>query len=184
MILSIFYRFVLIANTLYVETDYLLLPPWKMSYYEIDTIESGFAVRKTWNIMKASFASTAELWLSSPVKVFNYLFANWLHDRKRRRIERSIKDNPAFDYGTRTSLREAASDDNYRRYFQYLDKEMYIKIIERQLLESIVEFLDARNIDTSDSKKRQDTILNNGVIVSDGSFLADSQAKTSTSVHM
>jgi len=29
MILSIFYRFVLIANTLYVETDYLLLPPGK-----------------------------------------------------------------------------------------------------------------------------------------------------------
>jgi len=61
---------------------------------------------------------------------------------------------------------------------------MHIKIIERQLLESVVEFLDARNIDTSDSKKRQDTILNNGVIVSGGSFTAGTQAKTRTSVHM
>jgi hypothetical protein len=83
-------------------------------------------------------------------------------------------------------LREVASTEEYRRYFQYLDKEMYVKIIERQFLESIVEFLDVRNIDTSDLKRRQETILNNGVIVSGGAFTAGNlavgaQAKASTS---
>ncbi len=51
-----------------------------------------------------------------------------------------------------------------------LDKEMYVKTIERQLLESIINFLDSKNIDTADLKKRQETILNNGVIVSGGTI--------------
>ena len=47
-----------------------------------------------------------------------------------------------------------------------LDKEMYVKIIERQLLDSITNFLDTRNIDTTDLKSRQNAIQNSNVIVS------------------
>lgn len=65
----------------------------------------------------------------------------------------------------------------YRRYFQKLDKEMHLKILERQILDTIVRFLDARNIDTSDLKERQTTILNNGLVVSgSGSIQAESLA--------
>jgi hypothetical protein len=54
---------------------------------------------------------------------------------------------------------------------------MHLKILERQILDTIVRFLDARNIDTSDLKERQTTILNNGLLVSgSGTIHAESLA--------
>ena len=87
--------------------------------------------------------------------------------------ENLIKENYSFDYGATPSIRALASSPNYRRYFQKLDKEMGIKLVERAILDSVVEFLDDKNIDTSDLKERTSTILNNGVIVSGGYIRAD-----------
>jgi hypothetical protein len=81
-----------------------------------------------------------------------------------------------FDYGAKISIRESATSTEYRRYFQKLDKEMNFKVIERRILDSIVEFLDSKNIDTSDLQNRQQWILNEGVIVSGGSIEAESVA--------
>jgi len=176
LVLSIFLRFVKIGKSLFAEANYLLLPPVKEDYYRIDTVEPELTARKIWDVVKRSFLPTFRLWLRSPVKVLSSFFHNWLLMRERKKVERLIQENPAFDYGARTSLREAASSSNYRRYFQKLDKEMYVKIIESQMLESIISFLDAKNIDTTDLKERQETILNNGVIVSGGTFAAENVA--------
>ncbi|HTK05589.1 MAG TPA: FHA domain-containing protein [Ktedonobacteraceae bacterium] len=164
MVLSIFYRFVMIANSLYVEVNYLLLPPLKASYSHIDTSASTSTLHKFWDIVRDSFLATAEHWLQSPAGVCRYLFASSLHSQQEKRARHAIQDNPSFDYGARTSLREKASGD-YRQHFQYLDQEMSIKIIERQLLESLTAFLASRDIDTSDCKQRHDTLLNNTLAV-------------------
>jgi len=50
---------------------------------------------------------------------------------------------------------------------------MYLKAIERQILDALVEFLKSKNIDTSDLKASQQTILNTGVVVSGGSVTAE-----------
>jgi hypothetical protein len=92
--------------------------------------------------------------------------ARWNQRRTNRRL---IRENPVFDYGASTSIRELAASSLYSHYFQKLDKEMYLKLIEHQILDSITDFLDAHNIDTSDLRSRQNTILNNGVIVTGGS---------------
>ncbi len=181
VILSIFYRFVMIANSLYVEIDYLLLPPLKESYHEIDLFESTFTIQKVWNIARDAFSSTAELWLSSPAKVYKHLFATQIQGQELKRDGLWIKDNPGFDYGSRTSLREMASDDHYHRYFQYLDKEMAVKLIENQLLESVVAFLDSRNIDTADFKRRLNTGSNDSF--ADSNLIGDTQ-KRANAIHV
>jgi hypothetical protein len=168
LVVSIFVRFVKVGKSLFAEANYLLLPPLKESYYRVDTVETSLTIRKIWDVMRWSFFPTFRLWLRSPINVLSSICHNWLLMQECNKIERLIKENPAFDYGASTSLREVAGSSKYRRYFQRLDKEMYVKIIEKQLLESIVSFLDARNIDTTDLKERQETILNNGVIVSSG----------------
>jgi cell division ATPase FtsA len=95
---------------------------------------------------------------------------------ERRSTRRHIRTRPLFDYGAVTSIRQQGMSREYRRYFQKLDREMYSKIVEKRILDSIIEFLDGRNIDTSDLKDRQTTILNNGVILSGGSIQAESFA--------
>ncbi len=78
-------------------------------------------------------------------------------------------------WGATTSLRELAQSKQYRRYFQQLDRDMTSKIVERQLLDTITEFLRDRNIDTFEIEERQTAILNNGLIVS-GTLNAESLA--------
>jgi hypothetical protein len=43
-------------------------------------------------------------------------------------------------------------------------------VVERQLLDSLVEFLDEHDVDTSEMRQRESTILNNGVMMTGGSF--------------
>jgi hypothetical protein len=89
---------------------------------------------------------------------------------------RAIRENLTFDYGATTSVRQAGTSDKYRLYFQRLDKEMYLKIVERRLLDEIIAFLEGKHIDTSDLKERSNVIYNSGVIVSGGSVSAESMA--------
>lgn len=164
LVLSIFVRFTKVGQTLFGEANYRLLPPVKEACYEIDTLDAGWTVGKIWNLIKQTFLETPVYVLRSPVKVFDIVCHRWLLSRRHKITERLIKANPTFDYGAPTSLRQAASSAEYRSDFQRLDKEMYVKIIERQLLESISSFIDAKNIDTTDLKERQEYILNNGTM--------------------
>jgi hypothetical protein len=100
-------------------------------------------------------------------------------------MEDLISDNPAFDYGSERSLREFAATTTYRRLFQKLDKEMYMKIITERLLRSIVTFLDQMNVDTSSLQQREKIILNNGIMISSSTIsgqvaIGDQPSITST----
>jgi hypothetical protein len=53
---------------------------------------------------------------------------------------------------------------------------MYAKVIERQVLDSLLNFLEAHDVDTSEMRQRESTILNNGVMMSGGQFQADNVA--------
>lgn len=87
-----------------------------------------------------------------------------------------IKENPVYNYGAVTSIRENVSNSLYREYFQILDKEMYLKVIENTLLEEVIEFLDGKNVDTSELKSRQTQIVNEGIILTGGEINAKSLA--------
>jgi hypothetical protein len=53
---------------------------------------------------------------------------------------------------------------------------MRIQVTQQAVLNLIIDFLDDRNIDTSEIKDRQIAILNNGVIVAGGALQASSVA--------
>jgi hypothetical protein len=91
---------------------------------------------------------------------------------RREKIERT----PLFNYGTVTSLRQSLSSGQYGHYFQKMDGDLYNKLFEHEVLDSLVEFLDDHNVDTSELKERQTTILNNGVMVQGGDVKAESLA--------
>ena len=100
-----------------------------------------------------------------------------LHRVVRERSDQlRISSDGLFDYGALRSIRERNTSGEYRRYFQKLDKEMYAKTIERLLFDTMASFLDSRDIDTSAFNERRSTILNNGVMVTGGSFTAGSVA--------
>lgn len=174
LILSIFLRFAQTGQNLFVEASYFLLPPLKSSYYEVDTLQPHPTSRQIVRLISDAFVTAFFAWILSPLFVFALGLARLTRSRRREELRRIIRENASFDYGATTTMRMVATSEHYQRYFQKLDKEMYMKIVERQILDTIINFLDSKNIDISDLKERQTAILNNGVIISGGSIKAES----------
>jgi hypothetical protein len=168
LILSIFLRFVKLNHNLFIEVTYLLLPPLKEEYYEVDSLSANPSLFEILVLIWKSVMRTLFLWPFSPIILFLeivILLKRWNENLRGKRL---IQGNSTFNYGATTNIRELATSSKYRKYFQKLDNEMHLKIIERQILDRIIDFLNSRNIDTTDLKERETTILNNGVIVSGG----------------
>lgn len=172
IVLSIFLRFVKLNQNLYVEASYFFLPPLKQEYHEIDEIQPNPTWKKLPNIFQETFRKALFLFPFAIFILLSELFSTITRGLEKLDTLELIRNNPMFDYGAQTSIRELVASDMYSHYFQKLDTDMYLKIIERQILDSITNFLDIHNIDTSDLRARQDTILNNGVIVTGGSVEA------------
>jgi hypothetical protein len=176
LVVSIFVRFARSGVNLLSEAAFFVLPPLQEKYHAIDrlapTPDLGSAL---WLIVKSAVL-TLPLLILAPLIVVQRAFASLTHLLRHRRIRRDIRTNPAFDYGAVTSVRQSGTSDKYRRYFQVLDAGMYVQLAERCILDSVLEFLEEHNVDVSELKERQNTILNNGVIVSGGSMNANNMA--------
>jgi len=186
LVLSIFLNFAKKRPYLHARAQYFLLPPLKEIYYEeIDAVHPNLLVGKIWQLLKESISAAPRLWILSPIELFKALLLPLQHQVELLRIRKQIRENRNFDYGATNSIRQDASALLQRRYFHKLDADMHLKIIERQILESTVEFLEMKNIDTTELKKQQTTILNSGLIITGGAINADSiavgdQAKAET----
>lgn len=176
LVVSIFLRFTQVGGTLFSEAAYFLLPPLREEYHEVDDILPVPDMRTVMRLIAKATVATPALLGLSPFFVGQRILSGPRRWFDRRSILRRIRNSPMFDYGSATSVRESGMSGNYRRYFQKLDREMYVKLVQQRILDSITEFLDQRNIDTSDLKERQISIMNNGVIVSGGSIQAESLA--------
>jgi hypothetical protein len=166
------------GSTLFVETKRFLLTPLGESLRVVDNMVDMDASEKFGALMAGLIAGplcvvASPFWAFS--EVMRILRESFGIGEERNR-QKAIEKNPLFNYGAVTSLRQALSSGNYGHYFQKMDGDLYNKLFEHEVLDSLVEFLDAHGVDTSDLKERQNTILNNGVIVQGGDVKAESLA--------
>jgi hypothetical protein len=176
LVVSIYLRCKKRDSGLFMEASSYVLPPPKRSFFEIDEqdreLRPGAILRLAGSVLGrtpfvigyAAFQITARL-LAPIVNLLE-------HGRIRKAMER----NPRFNYGAFTSVRELGMGPYYRVYFQELDRERHVKTVEQCVMDAVVEFLDAHDIDTSDLQNRRSAVLNNGVIVSGGDFKAENVA--------
>lgn len=171
LILSIFIRFSKIGQHLFVEANYYLLTPLSKYYRQFDQIKPKPSSEDIRKLVLETLFTTFSFGVASVTSFFKQFFDSQRRKKQRKEKEEEIKSNYAFNYGAITSLRERISyNKEYNRYFQKLDKEMYLKSIERRIIDGLSKFLDSKNIDTSDFKETRSTILNHGVMVSGGSI--------------
>jgi hypothetical protein len=88
----------------------------------------------------------------------------------------AMEQDPMFDFGARLSVREMALSPAYRNYFQVVDAERILSMVERHTLAAIREFLDSHGLDTTDFRGQQQTILNHGLIQQGGMSIVGNQA--------
>jgi hypothetical protein len=177
LVLSFFLRCCLRGNSLFVELKRFLLTPISDQYRRVDQIRPlnwrSMAALLLTSVIVAPFYA-----LFSPLALLLKINEGMesIFNTERRRRQKEISDNPIFNYGAETSIREKFSSNQFTHYYQKIDGDFYTKVIEREILDEIVCFLDDHNIDTSDIKEQQTTILNSGIIVHGGDVKADSLA--------
>jgi hypothetical protein len=141
LIVSLFLRFSFTGDNLFCEASYFLLPPVEKRYHDIDDRGAAADLRTVGELLARSLLHTLPLVVIAPFAVLQRALAplaGWLESRTQRRLARQ---SPTYDHGAATTVRERAMSKQYRHYFQKLDREMYVKLVEQQILDAIVTFL-------------------------------------------
>src|SRR5579884_2724809 len=137
------------------------------SYREIDNLTEP-AVGKKFSIFIGLAIITPVLCLGESFGLFLRM-RNASLLRKLEKVEKKkIEEQARYNYGATSSLRESFSALVYDHYFEKSDRKLYLTAIEKQLLDSILEFLESKNVDTSDLKEERTYIINSGLIVHGG----------------
>jgi len=174
---TVFLRLVRSASNLFVEANYTLLPPLRKEYFAIDHVLPQPTFPQLLSLITGSTLQTFRLLASCVPSVFKYLLGPSLHQGKLKQQRKEIQELRYFNYGALLSIREAAMDTHFQRFFQKLDQDMYLKVVEKRILDTLVAFLEEHNVDTRELKDREYSIINNGIMMSgNASIRADAVA--------
>jgi hypothetical protein len=176
LVLSVFINFTRRGSGLLIDVQHYLLAPVRDLYRDVDKLASRSLARRWGAELPAAPATMTAALITAPFRTFGSIWrvgTRWIRERSRKR---RIKDNPEYNYGAATSIRELAQARHYRKYFQQLDRSLNANLIDRQVLDTITKFLDARNIDISQFDEQRTTILNHGILISGGKLSAGSIA--------
>lgn len=156
VVTSMFLHFSTDGEKLYFQCVKRVLLPIRRRYHEVDDLPPHLRVEEFIGLAAEAAALTVPLVVGAPGRIIDDLL-----------FDLRSTDPPAdapIDYGARFSVRELGSEAAFHNYFQELDVDKHLKVVEHQALEAICEFLDDHGIDTSEFSDRQGSILNNGII--------------------
>ena len=166
VVLTLFVRFALLPDRdlLFIEANYALLPPVKEKYREADRLTAAPAPRQVARLLGQAARLVPGQLIGSVPYVLAMITGPLGAWSKSRRDARQIRLERSFNYGAVLAPRELAHENRFYRYFQRLDREMYAKIAERRILDSIQDFMKRHGVDTSDFAVSQSVLINNGLI--------------------
>lgn len=176
LVLSAFVNLTRRGTVLLAEVQHYLLAPLQPEYRQADRLASWSLGQRVRTELRNAPSAVTGTMIRAPFRMTRLMLRTGLGWHTERTAIRRIMTDPEYNFGAVTSVRELAQARHYRRYFQQVDRDLNTKFIDRQVLDTIVDFLDSRNIDTSQFQEQRSMILNNGLLVSGGEFKAGSVA--------
>jgi hypothetical protein len=177
LVVTIFLRFLEIRGRLYAEATYKLLSPVAHAWRVVDRIEPAPMPLEILRMIVTSALATIPALLLAPFLLLGEAWRAWVSEPLRTWEESvAIRDGGLPHCGTLTTVRQRGASTAYWRYFQHLDEDRYVKLLERSILDTVIAVLDEHGVDTSELVERQTTILNQGVMMTGGTLQAQSLA--------
>lgn len=141
------------------------LAPVRDDYHVIDylpKITSGkFLIRTVLGAARTSFRDV----LGSPFGVYQTLRLMWRERKSFNEESKDAKDFVYADIGARISVRQFGARLSPRTYLQQLDVSKYTQVIERLVLDTVLDYLVAKGVDTTAYRASAQAVYNNGIIV-------------------
>lgn len=156
------------GHMFYLEFVATVLPPIQRRYHIIDLlpkITSGAFLAKV--LLDAASTAFGDM-LTAPFRVIGTLIRMAREHRAFNQEIASSSDYLLGDLGARISVRELGAADSPHTYIQRLDAAKYTKIIERLVLDTVLDFLVAKGVDTTAYRNNAQTVVNSGVVIAGG----------------
>jgi len=177
IVLTVFLRLAEVRNRLYAEATYLLLSPVEHAWHVVDEVDPAPMPVETLRLVAGSACRALPALVSAAPRLLADAWHTWVWQPLKRWEERvAAREGGVLDCGTGITVRQRGASTTFWRYFQRLDQERYLKVVERSVLDTLTVHLDEHGVDTSELVERQTTILNQGVLMSGGTLQAESLA--------
>jgi hypothetical protein len=138
------------------------LPPINWYYRQIDLLPNmssiKFLATVTWQSLKTVWSAI----VYSPAGLWNALRLWW----REARFEAGFSPSDGSvvgDFGARVSVRELGAEPTLVTHLQKLDVEKYTRVIERLLMDTVLDFLAEQGVDTSAFASSASAIINGDV---------------------
>jgi hypothetical protein len=181
LVLSVFLHIRKLGEALHVEAHYYAMMPLKSVFTHIDHIPNSptfgdirwllvDSVRESGRVLRAAIFSPITVPESIASALLRAASLYRIRSRQGVRLWTALRRS-GYLWGALTSIRKRASVSEVTRWYQGRDLAMYVKIVERRLLDSIVSFLDKEcDVDTSQLVRQQNFIINQGLQMSGGTI--------------
>ncbi|WP_327028336.1 hypothetical protein OG989_22525 [Micromonospora sp. NBC_01740] len=176
VVASTFLHFSTDGQVLYLECARTVLEPPRQGYHDVDRLTEWLPVSQLAQVLATGTERLLPTALGAPLRLLRDLVRGAARGRRQARLRQLAREDLGYDYGAQVGVREVASGAEYHNYFQVLDAAKHLKVVERHVLAAIMDFLDARGVDTAEFRNRQTTILNQGVIQTGGLSVVGNQA--------
>jgi hypothetical protein len=161
---SFLYRVTLTGPMLYVENHTRVLQPLDSKYWAVDTLAIpglGTQIAQLLgHVIVAPFVCIGECF-----SIFELFGSDLMSRLRQKERKKRIAETTRFNYGAITSLRESFAAAIHKHFFERSDRNRYEKVLQKQVLDSIIDFLEARDVDTSDLREQRIFMANSGLIV-------------------
>jgi hypothetical protein len=160
------------GRTLYLEGVACQLLPIHHAFRVVDTMPWRLTPGGMAELAGSATRKFVGVFCRVPVEVGGALlgpFRRWL---KNEKALTAIRENLAFDYGARTSVRELGAERRFHNYFQQLDAEKYRKLVDLHVYQVILDHLEDAGVDTSAFREQRPLIMNGIQLAAGASFIA------------
>jgi hypothetical protein len=158
LVTSVYVHFAVQGRSLYLEITTTALPPCDERYRIVDQVD-GTGALAYWRALGKGIADTPRTVAVAPINV-----ARAIVDAAASQSAAPAQVALGYDYGARFSVRELGAAAVTRNHVQTQDILKHKRIIERRVVAAVLDFLEARGVDTSEYRQRAVTILNAGAV--------------------
>jgi len=155
---SMFVHVALDRNLLTVMADSFLLPSLHRRFRAVLKLPRRRSLILARTVADASSTFVLDS-LAAPDAIVHY----WLSKAKRRyrlaEDTRRIRRRRGFDYGASSSIREDAADFDETSHVDMAQQERYFRVLQRQVIDAVSDFLDEHNVDISELRKQQSDVI-------------------------
>jgi hypothetical protein len=179
--ISTFYRFARQGEVLFCEARIFSLGPLREEFRKTEALPARMTVPEGARLVTAALFEPLWRWLPIAYHAYEWILGGGLletfggQSRARKRNRKEAEADRRYNYAWPTSLREQwSSGGTYERYFQQVDQDFQVKLVNEMLLSAVLSSLESRNVNTEAFKGASHRIVNEGIIISGGTVHADS----------